>query len=136
MIVRVFAHEYPARVAALVLVDSSTEDFNERRAALLHEPLDDYPAHSPIDWRASFAQAKALTTLGDKPLIVLTADAVPPDEPAAAVALWFRMQADLARLSTHGTHRIVPHTTHLIPLEAPQAITTAVLEVTSTLRSP
>jgi len=52
IVVRVFAQQFPGEIAGLVLVDSSVEDFNEQRAALLHETLEPFPTR-PIDWNAA-----------------------------------------------------------------------------------
>jgi len=85
----------------------------------------------------SFDQVRKLTSIDDKPLIVLTASGgSPADEPAVAVQLWLTMQASLGRLSTRGIHRVVPDTGHMIPLEAPGAVVQAVVEAVDVVRSP
>jgi pimeloyl-ACP methyl ester carboxylesterase len=135
IVVRVFAGAFPDRVAGLVLVDSSVEDFAERRAKLLGEKPTNFFTR-PIDWPASFEQARRVTTLGDRPLVVLTANRSPwPDnEPESAVRLWIDMQQALAKLSTRGTQRMVDHTGHMIPIDAPDAVVTAISEVVRAVR--
>jgi hypothetical protein len=50
-------------------------------------------------------QANALTGLGDRPLMVLTAR-------KGAEGGWAAAQNDLARLSTNTVHRVLTHATH------------------------
>jgi hypothetical protein len=53
---------------------------------------------------ATCTQARATTSLGSKPLAVITADDQPPE--------WRLMQNELAALSSNSNHRIAPGTTH------------------------
>jgi pimeloyl-ACP methyl ester carboxylesterase len=55
--------------------------------------------------RTAMAQAKTLTTLGDRPLVVLTAQ-------KDALGGWMAAQEDLAMLSTHVDHRVLAEATH------------------------
>ena len=87
--------------------------------------------------------ARASGNLGDRPLVVLTARqySKPPDpvaarEIAAFHAIWVnQLQADLARLSTHGRQIVVENSDHGIQVEAPDAVAKAVNEVVSDVRS-
>ncbi len=72
---------------------------------LVHSTLDELQ-QSP----ASIAEAAALTGFGDKPLIVVTAG-------RGHDAVWNAAQDELATLSTHSEHRVVPGATHASLLE-------------------
>jgi pimeloyl-ACP methyl ester carboxylesterase len=60
--------------------------------------------------RTAMRQADALTSLGDKPLVVLTAR-------KDARGGWAAAQNDLARLSTNSTHRVLAEATHAMIAE-------------------
>jgi pimeloyl-ACP methyl ester carboxylesterase len=87
--------------------------------------------------------ASSAGTLGDRPLIVLTAgkywqpaDPVAAREIAAFHETWVhQLQAELARLSTDRKQIVVENSEHGIPEEAPEAIVTATREVVLKLRS-
>ena len=86
------------------------------------------------EWAAAPAvmrEAHALTTLGGRPLLVITAA-------RGAQAGWLPMQDDLARLSTNSVHRVMPNATHasLVEGHAGAALTSgAIAEVVSAVRS-
>jgi hypothetical protein len=60
--------------------------------------------------RTAMKQAGALHTLGDKPLMVLTAR-------KDAQGGWAAAQNDLARLSTNSKHRVLDNATHSMMTE-------------------
>jgi pimeloyl-ACP methyl ester carboxylesterase len=81
----------------------------------------------------SALQAHTAGTLGDKPLIVLTAGRSLnlPDMPAAETqafrTIWVNeLQPGLARLSTRSQRIMVEQSDHMIPFEQPQAIVSAI----------
>ena len=79
-----------------------------------------------------FAQAQALTTLGDRPLAVLTASAT-----SAGTDGWAGAQDQLAALSTNSVHRTV-HSTHeglLEDVRPAAASVRAITEVISSVRT-
>lgn len=89
---------------------------------------------------ATFAQAGETGTLGDRPLVVLTAG-VGPRVPGATDEVldafyetWMALQAELAALSTNSEHRIVEGATHYIHQDEPDAVITAVREVVNAVR--
>ncbi|HEV3254045.1 MAG TPA: alpha/beta hydrolase [Candidatus Acidoferrales bacterium] len=91
----------------------------------------------------SAQQARAAGTLGDKPLIVLTAGRSLnlPDMPAAEMqafrTIWVNeLQPSLARLSTRGQRIMVEQSDHLIPFEQPQAIVSAIRLVMGASTAP
>ena len=86
--------------------------------------------------------ARSAGTLGDRPLIVLTAGQYfRPDDPRVAKEVaefhetWVhQLQPELARLSTAGKQVIVENSDHGIPEQAPGAIVTAVQQVVTEVR--
>lgn len=81
------------------------------------------------------AAARRVTTLGDIPLVVLTAGQYwkPDDDPVAAQQItefhetWVhQLQPALAHLSTQGRQIIVPNSDHGIPDQAPEAVIDAI----------
>ena len=84
----------------------------------------------------SAAQVRNAGTLGDLPLIVLTATRqedippeIPPKDAQAEEDLWVhQLQPELARLSTHGK-QIVVDGSHEMPTEHPQVVISAIHEV-------
>jgi pimeloyl-ACP methyl ester carboxylesterase len=89
---------------------------------------------------ATFIRDKADWPLGDKPLIVLSAGArelrlpVSDEENEAVHREWNRGHEELARLSTRGELRVVPDSLHHMPMDKPQAVIDAVLEVVAATR--
>jgi hypothetical protein len=84
----------------------------------------------------SAAQVHSAESLGDRPLIVLTAtrqDDIPPEIPRkdgqAEEDLWVhQLEPELARLSTHGK-QIVIDSGHEMPSEHPEVVISAIHEV-------
>lgn len=87
--------------------------------------------------QVSAEQARAAGSLGDKPLIVLTAGRKPPPTALLSEAdlndyqrVWAGdLQLRLARLSSRGKREIVDDSGHDIPAERPDAIVSAVREI-------
>jgi pimeloyl-ACP methyl ester carboxylesterase len=84
----------------------------------------------------SAAQIRASGTVGDLPLIVLTAgkssDSIYSSETdrAAGRRVWVEgIQAELAKLSSHGKQIIVSDSDHMIPTERPDAVVSAIRDV-------
>lgn len=80
--------------------------------------------------------------LGSLPLIVLTAGDMGQDPQATAeesaeiTAIWRRMHAETAALSTRGRHRIIPGAGHNIQSDRPEAVIVAVSDVIAMARKP
>lgn len=80
-------------------------------------------------------ELRATGTLGDKPLIVLTAGKGIFGRPLTSQdwvdlhSMWVDFHLRLAHLSMRGKQIIVPNTGHMIPYERPDAIVSAVREV-------
>ena len=89
-------------------------------------------------------EARAVRSLGDMPLIVLTAGRhrlKPPDNPIQARLQdrqeqgWIDAQKQLARLSPHGEQRVFPEARHDLLLDRPKDVLKAVLDVVNSVRS-
>ena len=84
----------------------------------------------------SAAQVRSAGTLGDRPLIVLTATRqddispeIPPTDAQAEDDLWVhQLQPELAHLSTHGK-QIIVDSSHEMPTEHPEFVMSAIQEV-------
>lgn len=151
--IRTFAAKYPDQVAGMVLLDAQPVEAFTR--------LPNYPAFydrtrtisalfpslarlgvSRIAFarsvRNEFAelptalqQGAALTSLGDRPLIVVTAV-------AEAEAGWLPLQDEMVTLSTNSVHRVLPDATHasLIEDEGDAAMASqAILDVVQSVRA-
>jgi pimeloyl-ACP methyl ester carboxylesterase len=87
--------------------------------------------------------ARSAGTLGDRPLIVLTAGQYwKPDDPVAAKEIaefhevWVnQLQPELARLSTNGKQIVVENSDHGIPEQAPESVVGAVHEIVTDVRN-
>ncbi len=80
---------------------------------------------------ATLTQAQALQSLGNKPLIVVTA-------PLDAQKGWLVLQAEMTKLSTNSVQRIIPNATHtsLIENKADAAASSqAILDVVTAVRT-
>ena len=159
MLVRVYAARYPEDVAGVVLLDSSHPDQIERLLAALpprrvgenavvrdlRRFLADESQPNPegVDWTASSDEARAAGSLGERPLIVVTAgkDEWPPQMPTQLARrlrhAWLEMQADLAQLSTNHVHVIAVYSPHLVMtnLGQPDLVIRAIRAVANAARS-
>src|SRR5687768_3684140 len=150
---RLFAHKYPDEVAGLVLVDSmhadqfaqiekvlppetpnDPEEFKAFRQSFTRDYKD--PAKNPegYDQLTSHEQGRAVTSLGDLPMIVLAASEyrmrIPdPQFGAFMQNMWHDLQRDLASLSTKGKFVAVEGSGHFIQIDKPQAVIDAIREV-------
>src|SRR3954468_19576965 len=125
-----YAHRYPAQVGGIVLLDSMHPHQHNAFAGmdpllalvptlartgllnLLFDRKDGDPTtqarqlvHDVDEMPAELEQAAKLTSLGTKPLIVLSAG-------TGSLPGWAAQQNDLARLSTSSVHRNIPGATH------------------------
>jgi pimeloyl-ACP methyl ester carboxylesterase len=76
--------------------------------------------------RENSAQVRALGSLGDLPLMVLSHDPekvkFPGNLTEPVNRAWGEMQEELAHLSTNGVHLVVKGSSHDIPIDKPEAI--------------
>lgn len=160
VLTRLFAHRYRQQVAALVLVDAMHEDQFDVFAPTFPPPRADEPVglteirefwtrgwrdwHSTregIDLVTSCAQARAIDSLGDLPMHVLSAgtflNSPLISEPARPrlQGMWDELQVRLARLSTHSTRTMVANSGHFLQRDAPQQVAAAVASMVERVRS-
>jgi pimeloyl-ACP methyl ester carboxylesterase len=94
----------------------------------------------------TLAEAGKLRTLGDRPLVVLTATEPPPAKMLAAAGLtpaeyakiqvlWKGLQTDEASWSTHSRRQEVPDSTHYIQFGRPDIVIAATKEVVDAVRA-
>lgn len=80
---------------------------------------------------AALTQAQALQSLGNKPLIVVTA-------PMAAQEGWLALQAEMTKLSTNSVQRVLPNVTHaslILNKADATAASRAILDVVTAVRT-
>ncbi len=163
LIARLYAHRYPEDVAGLVLVDPMHEDQFERIGPRYFPPSAGEPEavtqfrsfwtthwRNPaknaegIDFPASQAQARAIDSLGDMPMLVLTADAytheVPPVPDAQPIAaqlqtLWQAMHRELMQQSSQAAQIRVATSGHFIQREQPGVVAAAIRQMLEIVRS-
>ncbi len=153
LIALTFGHLYPDEVKGVVMVDAAHPEQWDRMAALL--PLDILAENVAVrafyeddiaavmdpnrndegmDLPASIPGLRA-ATLGDLPLVVLTAGKGEWDEgfPEAVAAdierEWLVMQKELAALSTRGVQRVVEDSGHCMHDDRPDEVVATVNEL-------
>jgi pimeloyl-ACP methyl ester carboxylesterase len=153
---RVFASQHPENVAGVVLVESTVENQFDAMASLLPPLFPGEPATltglrqfwtqdwsdpaknaEGIDFRTSFDQGGRVGSLGDLPLVVLTADYQnSPDMAAAPEQLrrawaqrWWDLQSRLTTLSTQSSHIVAHDSGHFVQRDNPGSVIAAIREV-------
>jgi pimeloyl-ACP methyl ester carboxylesterase len=144
----VFAGKFPKEVVGLVLVDSSHPDQWSKTATVLPAEAPDEtfvlkqmrmipPASLPekLDIPTSIEQVRAVKSLGDLPLFVVTRSPtwrnpeIPLEIEEKIEQIWQRLQNDLAGLSRNSTHVIATKAGHYIQVDEPQLVIDAILKV-------
>ena len=160
IIVRLYAHHYPREVAGLVLVDPAHEDQFERMNPLIPAPFPGEPEElagyrdfwntgwrdpdrngEGIDFLATRAQAQTIGSLGDMPLLLLTAGSAlvkhaPPGNSDAArmQALWGKLQREIMQQSSDAQQILVTSSGHFIQREQPEMIVSAIRQMVEKVR--
>jgi len=156
LFVRHFAHEYPDETLGVILVDAVHEAWWEEAAALLPPPMVDEneqlhdfrqyvtveyadPTFNPegIDIPATARALQTVTTLGDKPLLVLVAGVPMLGDGVLSPALTAQLNrllqetlpAALTKLSTQSLRITVDGSGHHIPQEQPNVVVAAIRTV-------
>jgi pimeloyl-ACP methyl ester carboxylesterase len=153
---RLFASQYPDEVVGMVLVDSSHPDqtirFTESLPAeapgeiAILQGFRRWPEPSTssehLDLRASAEQARNASTLGVKPLIVLSqspnslrALGVPSAISETIQTVWAQLQHSLLSLSRNSVQIVATHAGHNIQLDEPQLVIDAILNVVNQVRT-
>ena len=154
--VRQFAARFPSEVAGVVLVESSHPDQMARMTKVLpaespDEPLllkgfriglDPASSSEKIDFNQSATQARALTTLGFTPLVVVSQSprafgppGIPHDVWEKMRLVWSDLQKDLLALSSNSRQVVAGHAGHNVQAEEPQLVIDAILEVVNEVRA-
>jgi pimeloyl-ACP methyl ester carboxylesterase len=159
IIVRLYAHHYPGEVAGLVLVDPAHEDQFARMSPLLPPPFPGEPESlaqlrdfwttgwrdpdrngEGVDFLATRMQAQAIGSLGDMPMLILTAadwikQAPPGSEGAARLqAQWEGLHHEIMRLSSHAQQILVKSSGHFVQREQPEVIVAAIRQMVEQVR--
>lgn len=154
-----YADRYPKEVAGIVLEDSSHPDQDARFLAVLPpESPDDSadlkelrqwlstPQHDisgiGIDWATSCEQVRPVKSLGEIPLIVLTAALsysgwgdIPEEITTRLVQEKQEMPKELARLSSNSTQIMATTTNHNIHFDEPQLVIDAIITLVNAARN-
>lgn len=83
---------------------------------------------------------KPLPSLGNIPLIVLTAGSrqkyagVSDEMHEQGELIWLELQRELAATSSNSTHRVIQGSSHLMPVDKPQAVVDAIRELVDDAR--
>ena len=140
LLVRLFAHAHPDETGGVVLVDALGRNAYRRELAawppsiapVLRRQLA-APVYQGIDVRPGAALDDRIRSLGDVPLIVITAaherqlaGGVPPWLYRCGMRLWGRMQAELARLSGDRAHVVALRSDHFVQDDQPEVVIRAV----------
>jgi len=159
--VRVYADKYPSEVAGLVLVDSSypgqgakwlaalppesaqeSESIKNARTHLTPQTSDPNTNPEHLDLAACGVQAAAVTSLGNKPLVVLSHakewrmdTGLPKETSDKMEQLWETWQEDLCHLSTQSSHQTAVKAGHYIQPEEPQLVVNAIHKIADLTRS-
>lgn len=99
------------------------------RSGPWHEHLSEWN-----DWDVSAAQVRASGTLGDLPLVVISRDpsfGVSSDYDRQLNQVWSGLQTDLAALSTHSSHAIATGSNHMIQVDRPDLVISAIRSLVS-----
>jgi pimeloyl-ACP methyl ester carboxylesterase len=129
LLARLFAYGYPAQTAGVVLLDATTFPYlTPSQARRLHRTN-----REGIDVASAVAEADAIESLGDLPLVVLGSN-----KPRLATKLLAAQDAE-ASLSTDGVNATARLSTHYIqrpaPVGQPQVVVAAVRAVVAAARA-
>jgi pimeloyl-ACP methyl ester carboxylesterase len=159
---RVFASQYSEEVSGLILVDSTHPDENARcLAALPAESPDEHSSVKEIrelytlvwsepnrneegmDIGNSATQAREVSSLGDLPLIILTAGltqwspwpfSLPQDVQTKLDEVQQELQKELLNLSSNSKQIIATESHHWIPSDQPEVVVDAIREMIDATR--
>jgi pimeloyl-ACP methyl ester carboxylesterase len=138
-------------VEGVVFVDSSTpgqdtaligvlpperpddpELFTELRRAVRDTPLES-PEY--LDWSKSLEEVGQVTSLGDRPEIVISAGSTFGGDEKILRPVWRGLQTELAGLSSNSVHALAPASAHFVQSEAPAVVRAAVRAAVNAVRN-
>ena len=150
LLARLFACAHPDQTGGVVLIDANGRDAWRRGFAVWPKTLAPKrrrawadPIADGVDSRASAALASDIRSLGDMPLVVLTAardrelgvfQGLPPEISRRWRRLMRVMQAELAGLSSDHAHVIALRSDHFIYRDQPLVVLRAVRAVVRAVR--
>jgi pimeloyl-ACP methyl ester carboxylesterase len=105
--------------------------FTELRDTPITEPLEN-PEH--LDWGKSLDEAGEVTSLGDRPEIVITAGSTFNGVEKILFPVWSRLQSELAGLSSRSVHVLAPTSAHFVQTDAPEIVLASVRAVVNAVR--
>ena len=151
LLVRLYAHHHPGKVAGLVLVASMHEDqfdifgpifppaapsdpsaFAAMRAFWQDGWRNPDSTTEGIDFPSSIRQGKEIPSLGDVPLHIIIAGTMlnqsmmPAPVRAALQQQWQELQMRFLRLSTRATHSLELSSGHIVQRDNPKAVADAI----------
>ncbi|WP_257131772.1 alpha/beta fold hydrolase [Bacillus sp. AFS017336] len=138
--VRLYAGMYPEEVAAVILLDSSHADQNEKMIKLFSKEVqEDYFKGfeyeiSLSDFEESLEQVRAITSLGNIPLTVVTGG-TQHHHTAESMAVWKELQKELATLSNNSQHIIIKDAGHGIHMSHPENVISIINDVLEKLKN-
>lgn len=105
--------------------------FSEVRHMLRAKPLEN-PEY--LDWGKSLDEVGEVTSLGDRPEIVITAGSTFGGDEGVLLPVWARLQNKLAGLSSQSVHVLAPASSHFVQADAPDVVQAAVRAVVKAVR--
>jgi pimeloyl-ACP methyl ester carboxylesterase len=130
ILVRLYAGQHPDQVVGMVLMDSEHPDQRERLEEFLPASWDWMGSESV--WEDHSQHARAIRSLGDMPLVVLTAEW--HGFVGAGEEAWLQMQQELAGISSNGTQITVEGTGHGLETFKSALVSDAIREVVEAAR--
>jgi pimeloyl-ACP methyl ester carboxylesterase len=148
LLARLFARAHPDQTSGVVLVDAIGRDDWRRGFAAWPKSLAPklrrewaQPITDGVGRRASAALASDIRTLGDKPLVIVTAARArelypefPPSLYRRATRFWRRLQTELATLSPDHAHVVALRSDHVVQAHQPDVVIQAIRAVVRAVR--
>ena len=153
LIARLYAHDHPADVAGMVLVDTFSPEVRDALGGMWPSwvawnttpgaIVEDYPDYERVDFDAALDEVVANRSIRQMPLVVLTADKpypapTNPDLPADINVVTRHAQdvsqREVAQLVGGADHITETHSGHDIMLENPVLVSDAILDVLAAVR--
>jgi pimeloyl-ACP methyl ester carboxylesterase len=146
-----YTARYPEDVAGIVLLNSANPDQDKRILA-------EFPPESPDEsstmkqsrqeltnslllYEALSEEFNAIKSLGDVPLVVMTANGgrsrcgtTDPTLDEIITRVWLRLQAELTRLSTNSTQQTTANSCDSLPEDTPSLVAQEILKLVETAR--
>jgi Alpha/beta hydrolase family len=110
-------------VKAVVLVDSASPGQDKAlRRVLPPQPTDPLASPEDLAWGKSLAEAGTVTSLGSRPLVVITAGNTFGGTEPRFFPIWSGLQGRLAALSSDSVHVLARTSAHFIQTDDPSVV--------------